>query len=172
MKLFSVMGKLPATSYVRMVDIWLIFGQLYPFIQGENHSLIDKILLFVAGSSAYNYWDACLWRIYQQPWLQKICTRVQQENRRRDTGLTFDKNYSKIILLFQNQQTKIGKWILPEIPSVHKIAKTFGMYGMYIASVQGNKNYKNIIFLREHDCSCLCCPLHPGLLECRSHLLF
>ena len=49
------MGKLPATSYVRMVDIWLIFGQLYPFIQGENHSLIDKILLFVAGSSAYNY---------------------------------------------------------------------------------------------------------------------
>ena len=32
------MGKLPATSYVRMVDIWLIFGQLYPFIQGQNVS--------------------------------------------------------------------------------------------------------------------------------------
>ena len=30
---FSVMEKLPATSYVRMVDIWLIFGQLIPFIQ-------------------------------------------------------------------------------------------------------------------------------------------
>ena len=30
---FSVMGKLPATSYVRLVDIWLIFGQLMPFIQ-------------------------------------------------------------------------------------------------------------------------------------------
>ena len=29
----SVMEKLPATSYVRLVDIWLIFGQLYPFIQ-------------------------------------------------------------------------------------------------------------------------------------------
>ena len=39
MKLFSVMGKLPATSYVRMVDIWLIFGQLYPFIQGRNVSI-------------------------------------------------------------------------------------------------------------------------------------
>ena len=38
-KLFSVMGKLPATSYVRMVDIWLIFGQLYPFIQGQNVSI-------------------------------------------------------------------------------------------------------------------------------------
>ena len=29
----SVMGKLPSTSYVRMVDIWLIFGQLIPFIE-------------------------------------------------------------------------------------------------------------------------------------------
>ena len=32
---FSVMDKLPATSYVRLVDIWLIFVQLYPFIE-EN----------------------------------------------------------------------------------------------------------------------------------------
>ena len=30
---FSVMEKLPATSYVRLVDIWLIFGQLLPFIE-------------------------------------------------------------------------------------------------------------------------------------------
>ena len=44
MKLFSVMGKLPATSYVRMVDIWLIFGQLYPFIQGENVSIRTLIV--------------------------------------------------------------------------------------------------------------------------------
>ena len=29
----SVMGKLPSTSYVRMVDIWLIYGQLVPFIE-------------------------------------------------------------------------------------------------------------------------------------------
>ena len=32
-KLYSVMDKLPPTSYIRMVDIWLIFVQLYPFIQ-------------------------------------------------------------------------------------------------------------------------------------------
>ena len=32
------MGKLPATSYVRMVDIWLIFGQLYPFVQARKPS--------------------------------------------------------------------------------------------------------------------------------------
>ena len=38
-KCFSVMEKLPATSYVRLVDIWLIFGQLYPFIQEINSIL-------------------------------------------------------------------------------------------------------------------------------------
>ena len=27
------MEKLPPTAYVRMVDIWLIFGQLIPFIE-------------------------------------------------------------------------------------------------------------------------------------------
>ena len=27
------MEKLPPTSYVRMVDIWLIFGQLIPFLE-------------------------------------------------------------------------------------------------------------------------------------------
>ena len=29
----SVMEKLPATSYVRLVDIWLMFVQLVPFVQ-------------------------------------------------------------------------------------------------------------------------------------------
>ena len=29
----SVMEKLPRTSYIRMVDIWLIYGQLFPFIE-------------------------------------------------------------------------------------------------------------------------------------------
>ena len=29
----SVMEKLPSTAYVKMVDIWLIFGQLIPFIE-------------------------------------------------------------------------------------------------------------------------------------------
>ena len=29
----SVMEKLPPTSYVRMVDIWLICGQLIPFLE-------------------------------------------------------------------------------------------------------------------------------------------
>ena len=29
----SVMDKLPQTSYIRLVDIWLILGQLFPFLQ-------------------------------------------------------------------------------------------------------------------------------------------
>ena len=29
----SVMEKLPQTSYIRMVDVWLIFGQLFPFLE-------------------------------------------------------------------------------------------------------------------------------------------
>ena len=41
------MGKLPATSYVRLVDIWLIFTQVYPFIMdriylNNNFSFIFK----------------------------------------------------------------------------------------------------------------------------------
>ena len=37
----SVMGKLPATSYVRLVDIWLIFVQLYPFIEVVLFTIIE-----------------------------------------------------------------------------------------------------------------------------------
>ena len=37
----SVMAKLPATSYVRMVDIWLIFTQLYPFLEVILYTIIE-----------------------------------------------------------------------------------------------------------------------------------
>ena len=39
--LCSVMAKLPATSYVRMVDIWLIFTQLYPFLEVILYTIIE-----------------------------------------------------------------------------------------------------------------------------------
>ena len=29
----SVMNKLPPTSYIRMIDVWLVFGQLLPFVE-------------------------------------------------------------------------------------------------------------------------------------------
>ena len=45
--LLSVMEKLPATSYVRLVDIWLIFVQLYPFIQGNMQIFKNKIWKYV-----------------------------------------------------------------------------------------------------------------------------
>ena len=37
------MDKLPATSYVRLVDIWLIFVQLYPFIEENLSDNVAKI---------------------------------------------------------------------------------------------------------------------------------
>ena len=30
------MEKLPVTSYIRLVDIWLIFGQLIPFMEVKS----------------------------------------------------------------------------------------------------------------------------------------
>ena len=41
----SVMEKLPRTSYIRMVDVWLIYGQLFPFLEvvlvvfAESHAV-------------------------------------------------------------------------------------------------------------------------------------
>jgi hypothetical protein len=37
----SVMEKLPPTSYVRMVDVWLIFGQLIPFVEVSLLTIIE-----------------------------------------------------------------------------------------------------------------------------------
>ena len=38
------MEKLPVTSYVRLVDIWLIFGQLIPFIEVTTFYFMSKYL--------------------------------------------------------------------------------------------------------------------------------
>ena len=35
------MEKLPPTSYVRMVDVWLIFGQLIPFVEVSLLTIIE-----------------------------------------------------------------------------------------------------------------------------------
>ena len=37
----SVMEKLPPTSYIRMVDIWLIWAQLIPFIEVVVMTMIE-----------------------------------------------------------------------------------------------------------------------------------
>ena len=75
---FSVMDKLPATSYVRLVDIWLIFVQLYPFIEESLCNNVIKtditiILLrrlflqgfLTLGCVDYHNWNACWGRNYQ-----------------------------------------------------------------------------------------------------------
>ena len=37
----SVSSSLPQTAYVKMVDVWLIFAQLVPWIEVLLHTLID-----------------------------------------------------------------------------------------------------------------------------------
>ena len=55
--LYSVMGKLPATSYVRMVDIWLIFTQLVPFIEDttQTFNIIHNLKLSLSTDKALIY---------------------------------------------------------------------------------------------------------------------
>ena len=38
-KRLSVSDSLPKTAYVKMVDIWLIFAQLVPWIEVQRHLL-------------------------------------------------------------------------------------------------------------------------------------
>ena len=46
------MEKLPPTSYVRMVDVWLIFGQLIPFVEV---SLLTIMELFNDDRDNFNH---------------------------------------------------------------------------------------------------------------------
>ena len=51
------MAKLPATSYVRLVDIWLIFGQLMPFIEVTSFFLFSathNIICLIQPDLAYH----------------------------------------------------------------------------------------------------------------------
>ena len=50
------MDKLPATSYVRMVDIWLIFVQLYPFVEGATFCRfkLSRILFYNSSKNVLN----------------------------------------------------------------------------------------------------------------------
>ena len=51
------MEKLPVTSYVRLVDIWLIFGQLIPFIEVISYLIslgIANQVCFYQGGFVYN----------------------------------------------------------------------------------------------------------------------
>ena len=39
----SVSGSLPKTAYVKMIDIWLIFAQLIPFVEVLLHTYMDTL---------------------------------------------------------------------------------------------------------------------------------
>ena len=60
---FSVMEKLPPTSYIRMVDIWLITGQLVPFFEVM---LLTVTELKRYGISAINHHGFVRFEIYKK----------------------------------------------------------------------------------------------------------
>ena len=39
----SVSSSLPQTAYVKMVDVWLIFAQVLPWVEVLLHTLIDWV---------------------------------------------------------------------------------------------------------------------------------
>ena len=80
----SVMEKLPQTSYVRMVDIWLIYGQLLPFI--------EVVLI--------TYMES-----YRQPWRSQKLERIDADlSKKSNSNLKFtDQVHLKIIK--NNQHT-------------------------------------------------------------------
>ena len=39
----NVSNNLPKTSYIKMIDIWLIFNLLLPFIEVLIHTLMDSL---------------------------------------------------------------------------------------------------------------------------------
>jgi hypothetical protein len=54
----AVMDKLPSTAYIKMVDVWLIFGQLIPFIEVVLVTLMEYLRGVVAeavGSATINH---------------------------------------------------------------------------------------------------------------------
>ena len=72
--LFSVMEKLPATSYVRLVDVWLIFGQLLPFIEEASSyapDLLHVLIYLFKGGVIHNCWALQWWRYNQSSWFSK-----------------------------------------------------------------------------------------------------
>ena len=124
----SVMEKLPATSYVRLVDIWLIFVQLYPFIQGNVQIFKNKIWKYIL-RLFYSPLLKCM-RIkdlptimaIQNPYLRDRIKKLYCQNRNIVGSVYHD------LLVFQKEMKKIGQWMLPQmmVPDVYKISKRFG----------------------------------------------
>ena len=94
----TVMQMLPATAYVKMIDIFLIFGQLYPFAQvvllttmeykregdgsGEPAGPQGKI----SGSEEHLFWL-------------------------KMTGVKIDENNKSVVCFFQKNSFYLGLWL-------------------------------------------------------------
>ena len=98
------MAKLPATSYVRMVDIWLIFTQLYPFLEVVLYTIIEL----------YNEEEVTNHHGFKRD----IPVNQRQKECHAKNKKVFYKRF------FQNKSTKT--WLLSTETSLYKITKAFG----------------------------------------------
>ena len=56
----SVMDKLPPTAYIKMVDVWLIFGQLIPFLETVLLTVMEYLREGENGNPQVREWSRAL----------------------------------------------------------------------------------------------------------------
>ena len=120
------MEKLPATSYVRLVDIWLIFSQLYPFIQENFEELNNNLIPGL---------QVVLFTIIEMEIVEEYTNNhgfrrfVPESQKKEEVSISIQtwRIITKVIC-FQKSKKMVGNWLVQkmEIPSVNKIAKIFG----------------------------------------------
>ena len=54
----NVSNNLPKTSYVKMIDVWLIFNLLLPFIEVLVHTYMDT-LRWISTLFSFNFFPPC-----------------------------------------------------------------------------------------------------------------
>ena len=103
------MAKLPATSYVRMVDIWLIFTQLYPFLEVILYTIIEL----------YNEEEITNHHGFK---------RDIPEAQRHGVNHLLIKIFIIMCYVFTFKNKTIKAWLIPMNTSLYKITKGIGKY--------------------------------------------
>ena len=114
------MAKLPATSYVRMVDIWLTFTQLYPFLEVILYTIIEL----------YNEEEET-----NHHGFKRAIPETQ-----RQKGKWKMENYLHSLFIYNNicfQNKATNSWILPMDTNLYKISKGFGKYESFSEVLYG-----------------------------------
>ena len=89
----SVSGSLPATAYVKMVDLWLIFAQMIPFFEVLLHTAMD--MMRNDGEREINHHGTT------------IKPNNDEENNDDDANITKVLPIKNLDLISRNEETKV-----------------------------------------------------------------